>query len=54
MSWRREETARVAKASFPQGNRSLRVRDELGTIFAESEFADLFARKGQAAEAPWR
>ncbi len=36
-----EETARVAKACFPKGNRSIRLRDVLGTIFDESEVADL-------------
>src|SRR5215472_16255083 len=49
-----EETARVAKACFPKENRSIRLRDSLGTIFADHEFADLFPRKGQPAEAPWR
>ena len=49
-----EETARVAKACFPKGNRSIRLRDVLGTIFDESEVADLFPHRGQAAEAPWR
>jgi transposase len=49
-----EETARVAKASFPKGNRYMRLRDALGTIFDDDEFTDLFARRGQPAEAPWR
>lgn len=49
-----EETVRVAKACFPKGNRYLRLRDTLGTIFADHEFADLFPRRGQPAEAPWR
>jgi transposase len=49
-----EETARVAKASFPKGNRYMRLRDALGTIFDDEEFTDLFARRGQPAEAPWR
>ncbi|HZT34879.1 MAG TPA: IS5/IS1182 family transposase, partial [Nitrososphaera sp.] len=49
-----EETARIAEAWFPKGNRSIRLRDALGTIFDDHEFADLFPRKGQAAEAPWR
>jgi hypothetical protein len=26
-----EETARVARAAYPKGNISLRIRDELGT-----------------------
>jgi transposase len=49
-----EETARVAKASFPKGNRYMRLRDALGTIFQDSEFADLFGRRGKPAEVPWR
>jgi transposase len=49
-----EETARVAKASFPKGNRYIRLREALGTIFDDSEFADLFPQRGQPAEAPWR
>ena len=49
-----EETARVAKACFPKGNRYIRLRDTLGTIFEDSLFADLFPLRGQPAEAPWR
>jgi len=49
-----EETARIAKACFPKGNRYMRLRDTLGTIFEDHEFADLFPRRGQPAEAPWR
>ena len=37
-----EETARVAKAVFRRGNPYLRLRDEIGTIFADADFADLF------------
>ena len=46
-----EETARVAKACFPKGNRYIRLRDVLGTLFDDNEFADLFPRRGQPAEA---
>src|SRR6266566_2921908 len=49
-----EETVRIAKASFPHGNRYMRLRDMLGTIFDDSEFADLFSRRGKPAETPWR
>jgi len=49
-----EETARVAKACFPKGNRYIRLRDVIGTIFDDSEFDDLFPRRGKPAEAPWR
>ena len=49
-----EETARVAKACIPSGRRSMRLRDTLGTIFEDHEFADLFPRRGKPAQAPWR
>jgi len=47
-----EETARIAKACFPKGNRYIRLRETLGTIFEDSEFADLFTARGKPAEAP--
>jgi len=49
-----EETARVAHAVFPNGNVYMRMRDELGTIYQDQDFADLFPQRGQPAEAPWR
>ncbi len=49
-----EETARIAKAAFPKGNTLMRMRDELGAIFEDEDFADLFPRRGQPAMAPWR
>ena len=49
-----EETARVARAILPQGNRYLLLRDELGTIYSDELFADVFPRWGQPAEQPWR
>jgi len=49
-----EETARVARAAFPKGNLYLQIRQELGTIYEDSYFADLFPKVGQPAEAPWR
>ena len=36
------ETIRVAQAAFPQGNGLMKLRDELGVVFSEAEFADLF------------
>ena len=47
-------TARVARAAFPKGNAYLRLRDQFGTIYSDADFAALFPRRGQAAEAPWR
>lgn len=48
------ETARVARAAFPRGNTYMLLRDELGALFADEDFAALFPRHGQPAEAPWR
>lgn len=47
-------TAQVAQAAFPQGNLYLRIRAEVGTIYNDELFADLFSHTGQPAEAPWR
>ena len=49
-----EQTARVARAAFPQGNLYLRLRDEIGPIFSDVAFARLFPPRGQPAEVPWR
>jgi transposase len=49
-----EETARVAHAILPQGNRYLLLREELGTIYSDELFADVYPRVGQPAEQPWR
>ena len=49
-----EGTARVAKAAFRKGKPLLKLRDELGAIFAGADFADLYPRSGQPALAPWR
>ena len=49
-----EATARVARAAFPKGSAYLRLRDTLGTIYTDADFAALFPRRGQPAAAPWR
>ena len=49
-----ELTAQVARAAFPNGNRYMQMRDTLGTIYADVQFADLYPPVGQPAEAPWR
>lgn len=48
------QTALVAKAAFPKGNPYLTLRDELGTVFEDSDFEELFATVGQPALPPWR
>jgi len=47
-------TAMVARAAFPRGTPYVRLRDILGTVFADQQSAALFPRHGQPAEAPWR
>jgi transposase len=47
-----DETARVARAAFPKGNPYLRMRDTLGPIYTNPEFAPLFSPTGKPAEAP--
>src|SRR6266496_6527388 len=49
-----DETARVAKAAFPKGNLYIRMRDELGPLYANPSFAPLFPARGRPAEAPAR
>jgi transposase len=49
-----EETARVARAAFPDGNLYVRMREALDAIYADEDFADLFPTRGRPAEAPWR
>jgi transposase len=34
------ETARVAKAAFPKGNPYLKMRDELGVLYQDSELVN--------------
>lgn len=48
------KTQNIAKASFPNGNRYMILRDNLGTIFIDEQFRDLFALRGQPGIAPWR
>jgi transposase len=49
-----EETARVARIAFPTGALAIELRDQLGTIYEDALFTDLFSTRGQPAEAPWR
>src|SRR5437868_12114682 len=49
-----EETARVARAAFPQGHPYLTFRDALGTVFQDEDFAALFPVEGQPGVPPWR
>lgn len=49
-----EPIAQVAHAILPPGNLCLRLYDELGTIYSDHLFADLFPRRGPPAASPTR
>ena len=49
-----EETVRVARAAFPHSNIYLTMRDQLGTLYEDENFAVLFPKRGRPAEAPWQ
>ena len=49
-----DDTARVARAAFRRGNPCLLLRDQLGAVFDDAGFADLYPKRGQPAYAPWR
>ncbi len=48
------DTARVAHAPFPKGTLCLQIRDTLGPLYEDAQFAALFSPTGQPAEAPAR
>ncbi|GAB1333297.1 hypothetical protein ACE1SV_76360 [Streptomyces sennicomposti] len=48
------ETVRVARAAFPKGSLAIRVRDELGPLFSDEQFAGLFPVRGKPAWSPGR
>lgn len=48
------ETNQIAHASFPKGNTIMKIRDEMGTIFKDEDFAELYPDLGQPAISPWR
>lgn len=49
-----EETARVARAAFPKGSLAMRIRDELGELFQDADFAGLYPSRGKPAWSPGR
>lgn len=46
------ETVRVARAAFPKGSLAIRLRDELGILFTDEQFAGLFSVRGKPAWSP--
>ena len=49
-----EITASVARAAFPKGNGYLQLRNELGVIYEDDLFSELYPCDGQPAVSPWR
>jgi transposase len=49
-----ELTSEIARAALSKGNNYMKLRDELGTIYEDRLFADLYAHDGQPATSPWR
>jgi transposase len=49
-----EETALLARTVFPGGCLAMRVRDDLGPVLLDSDFAALYAARGRPAVSPAR
>jgi transposase len=49
-----DDTEQVARATFPKGNPYLLIADELGPLYANAQFATLFAKTGQPGLDPAR
>lgn len=49
-----DETARVARAAFPQGSTFMHMRDCLGMIYDDQTFAALYPVQGQPTYSPFR
>jgi transposase len=47
-----EQTAAVARAAFPKGTLSMRVRDELPGLFTDGQFASAFGVRGKPGISP--
>ena len=47
-----EMTVEVAQAAFPKGNVAMKIRDELGGLFADDDFIALYPTIGQPAISP--
>ena len=48
------DTAKVARAAFPKGNIYMKLRERVGTIIHDDDFAPLFAKDGAPGLPPWR
>jgi len=46
------QTAEVARLAFPKGCLCMRIREVIGPLYADEDFAELFPRRGQPAWPP--
>jgi transposase len=46
------ETVRIAKLSFPKGTALITLRDEIGPLFQDEDFSDLYSWKGAEGLSP--
>jgi transposase len=49
-----EATVRLIRKACPKGTPATRLRDALGPIYADEDFADLFPKRGRPGQAPWQ
>lgn len=49
-----EQTKQVAETAFPKGNVYMQMRDELGSIYTDELFTELYSDEGQPGWSPWR
>ena len=47
-------TVAVAKAALSKDNIVMKLRDELGTLYQDCDFSELFSHEGQPGICPWR
>ena len=47
-------TIKVAKAALGDDNLIMKIRNELGTFYTDTDFAELFSDEGQPGICPWR
>ena len=47
-----ELTARMARSSSPKGNLAMRIREELGEVYADARFAAAFGVRGRPGISP--
>ncbi len=47
-----EQTALVARRAFPKGSLAIRLRDELGPLFADADYSGSFGVRGRPGIAP--